>query len=256
MSWLLSAVSPLAHPLGLVWIALLAAAIVCLRRKRPVAAGICGAAWFLLWLVGQPPVVNALLARLERPWISRTLEHAPAADAVIVLGGGWRRSEHDFLGLDMTPSADRWINGLELCRRGRAPVLVIGGDPPNHSGPPPSSALEKWLRDWKLDGIRVETLGVVGNTRDEAVSARALAEKHGWRNVLLVTSAFHMRRSLAAFQRAGVSAHPVACDFQAIRGAAVAPRWRPFPDLEAIIVFNLWWHEEVGWIAYKLLGRV
>lgn len=68
---------------------------------------------------------------LERPWLESTIDRAPNADAVVVLGGGWRSSRSDFASLDLTGCGDRLIAGFELCRRGKAKALVVGGDAPN-----------------------------------------------------------------------------------------------------------------------------
>ncbi len=256
MSGVLKSLSPLVHPLGLAWVALLIAFVVCVIRGRRLGAMISALAAALLWLVAQPPVVALLFARLERPWVENTIASAPRASAVVVLGGGWRTSDHDLAGIDFTPAADRWFTGVELCRLGRADVLVVGGDStsPPEERPPASRALGRWLDLWQVTGAELRTLGPVASTRDEAVRAGELVRRMEWDRVLLVTSAFHMRRAMATFQRAGVPVHPVACDFQVIRGNRKPSSWRPYPDEEAFLLFNLWWHEMAGWLAYRAMG--
>jgi hypothetical protein len=65
-----------------------------------------------------------------------------------------------------------------------------------------------------------------------------------------------MRRSLAVFEKAGVPVHPVACDFQVLRGEHMASTWQAFPDDGGLTTFGRWWHEQLGWIAYRLFGYV
>lgn len=258
MSGFLQFVAPLVHPLGLGWLMLLAAAAFCARKRRPAETAVCTTAFVLVWLVGQPRVSHPLIRDLERPWLEATVDRAPRASAVVVLGGGWRPSRPDFASLDLTACADRLVTGFELCRLGRAPALVLGGDPPE---PPPgmrpsSERIREWLELWKIAPVACHTLGPVRSTREEAERTRDLVRREGWTNILLVTSAFHMRRSVDAFEKAGVPVHPVACDFQALRVSETSPGWSAFPNPEACAAFGLWWHERLGWLAYRLFGHL
>lgn len=258
MTGLFKLLSPLVHPVGFAWLLLLLATLACIRRRRWLGSLACLTATAGLWAIAQPPIVGPLLGALERPWLRHTLAQAPSADAVVVLGGGWRVSRPDFVGLDLKASVDRWITGVELCRQSKAPVLVIGGDPlhPAVEGPPDSRQLHEWIQRWGFRDLECLSLGPVDTTRDEALRTRELVERRGWNRVLLVTSAFHMRRAMAVFEKAGVRVVPVACDFQIERFAGEPGRWRPFPDEEALITFTLWWHEQLGWWAYRLFGHI
>lgn len=257
MSGFLKFISPLVHPVGFAWLLLVLATVACLRYRRWLGAAAAGLACLAVWLVAQPRVAVPLLGALERPWLEHTLAQAPSsADAVIVLGGGWRHSYSDFLSLDLTPAADRWIAGVELCRRGVSTNLVVGGDPvqPPLGALPDSERLREWLRLWGFRDLQLHTLGPVRTTRDEAINAKDLIDRRGWTRVVLVTSALHMRRAVATFERVGLTVEPVACDFQVERWSDQPPRWRPFPDEDAFATFGLWWHEQLGWLAYRFFG--
>ena len=258
MSGFLKFIAPLVHPLGFAWLLLLAATAFCVFRRQRLAAASLGLAAFLLWFLCQPWLAVILIGRLERPWILSTIETAPHADAVVVLGGGWRTSRSDFASLDLTACGDRLIAGFELCRRGNATNLVVGGDPLEQApGMKPSSQkVRSWFYEWKLSPATFHTLGPVRSTREEALRTRELCDRLGWTNVLLVTSAMHMRRSVATFEKAGVHVHPVACDFQVLRFPVngVVVKW--FPDEDALATFALGWHEQLGWLAYRAFGHL
>jgi uncharacterized SAM-binding protein YcdF (DUF218 family) len=121
---------------------------------------------------------------------------------------------------------------------------------------PSSIQIRGWFQDWNLSQATVHTLGPVISTREEAIRTRELMDRQGWNRVLLVTSALHMRRSVAAFEKAGVSVHPVACDFQVHRFPNPTAGWKAFPDEEAFSMFSFWWHEQLGWLAYRVLGHL
>ena len=257
MSDILKDLSLLLHPVGIGWLALIASAILCLRRRRALGTFVCSLAALALWILAQPPLVLPVYGTLEEPWIHSTVEQAPNADAIIVLGGGWRTSVHDFRRVDFMESMDRFFTGCELGRLGKAPVLVLGGDPVTHgtNQPPDSEGLHRWLQDWGLASLEVVSLGPVKTTRDEALAAGELVRKRGWKKVLLVTSAFHMRRALATFTKEAVPVHPVACDFKFLRGDETTQKWHWAPSEEDLFQLGLWWHEQVGWFVYRLLGR-
>lgn len=245
----------LVHPLGLLWLLLLAAALLLTARRRWAAAFVALAFALLVWFGGQPPVAVWMIAPLERPYAGTTLDAAPPADAIVVLGGSHRVSPADFQGLDLTCCADRLITGVELARQGRARLLLLGGDGASGPGAAAESArLGAWWHKWGLTNFTVETLGPVRNTRDEAVATATLARERGWTNVLLVTSALHLRRAVAAFRAVQVPVTPVACDFQVWRGPAgtpLSPRWTVVPQGEAWDTLAAALHERVGWRVYR-----
>lgn len=258
MSGVFQFLSPLVHPLGFAWLLLLVAAVIFGRRRNWRGAGGCTLAAAVLWFITQPAIGLNLFGRLERPWLDHTVAQAPAADAVIVLGGGWRLSGGDFSQLDLTPSADRLIVGIELNRSGRAPALVVGGDSVRRPEGfrVESQNIRSWLERWGIAPAEFFTLGPVANTRDEARRTRELVDQKGWKRVLLVTSALHMRRALAVFRKAGVPAEPVACDFQIERETGKSGGWCVFPNQESLTLVGLWWHEQLGWYAYRLFGYI
>ena len=91
---------------------------------------------------------------------------------------------------------------------------------------------------------------------DEALRVRALMEEQAWEKVLLVTSAWHMRRSLAVFAHHGVQAQPVGCDFRGLTGASRKYGWRIFPQSGALETIHIYLHERVGFVYYQLRGWI
>src|SRR5262249_22449780 len=53
------------------------------------------------------------------------------------------------------------------------------------------------------------------NTRENAVNTAAIFKARGWRSGILVTSAAHMPRALAAFQQVGLNVVPATPGIQA-----------------------------------------
>lgn len=251
--------SPLVHPVGLLWSLMLVGALLCARKRQALGAWILVGLAAALWVASQPLLLRAIYTPLEAPWRSHTLEHAPEqADAILILGGGWSDSPQDFQGIDLTDQADRWSTGLELARRGVSRHIVLGGDLPEYRRAQPelprSQRLSEWIHRWFPGRFEVHSLGPVRTTRDEARAARQLALSKGWTRLILVTSAAHMSRASATFQSEGVPVQAVACDFQCEPGIPVRPDFIAVPGEEPLVRLARAWHEWVGAIVYRVFG--
>ena len=90
------------------------------------------------------------------------------------------------------------------------------------------------------------------NTAEEAVAIRRLQPLRQSR-VLLVTSAFHMRRAQRLFERQGMQVLPFPVDFQA-RGRWVGPVWRDptqwLPSARALDDSSRAMREQLGRLVY------
>jgi uncharacterized SAM-binding protein YcdF (DUF218 family) len=73
-----------------------------------------------------------------------------------------------------------------------------------------------------VEDDRILTTGAVMTTAEEAPAVRALLDdKHQGRDVLLVTSAFHMPRARHLFEAAGLTVTPFPVDFRSTRQSAL-----------------------------------
>lgn len=251
----------LIEPIGFLWLLNLLAALYCTRKRHGRAALFC---WFVagaITLVGSTPMPSQLLASLERPYASPQLDSLPSGDAVVMLGGVLGPSEHDVFHLDFGEAVDRALTAAELLRKGKAPVLVLGGgggrqNGPSHAPWKEAALLEGWLRSWGIPATNCLSLATSRNTRDEALQVRDLAQERKWQRVLLVTSAYHMKRAEAIFRQLGVPVVPVACDFIGLGSLQREKPFNPIPTSGEFQKLDLYLHEQVGWVYYRLRGWV
>jgi uncharacterized SAM-binding protein YcdF (DUF218 family) len=204
----------------------------------------------LLVTVTATPLAPALLRSTVRRDVPA--DASPAAlprdvDAVAVLS-----SDVQTDGLVANRGVDRLLAGVEWARRlGRPLVLSVVRLP------------EPGARSSEADQRRLASLGAappplffvdsVRVTRDEAVRMAALARRHGWRRLLVVTSPSHSRRTCAAFERAGavVTCAPAPAREYALGGSRplASPR-------ERLGAFRDWLYEAIGWWSYRARGWV
>lgn len=190
------------------------------RRRLRVAAVAVVAAWPLVaWAAAR--------ALVERAGLER-------ADAVVVLSGS-------------AAYVERTRRAAELYREGRAPRVVLTDD--GQRGPWSETEqrnlpfVERAREE--LIGAGVPEHGVevlpqtVAGTYDEAVAARAYAERAGARSLLFVTSAYHSRRALWAARRA-------------FRGSGVRVGVEPVEPGGQTPKPATWWWQARGWRTVAL----
>lgn len=245
------------EPIGLIWLALIVLALL-LWRKRLRGFAFAGAAMALgIHLLGATDLSGALLRSLESRYPFIPPAHAPASDAVIMLGGGYSPSIGEVGGIQLSGAGDRLIMALELMRLGKASALVCGGgglDQDDGVVTVEADLLVAELKARQLGGPEVISLGHCKNTRDEAVRTAALAKTRGWSRLLLVTSAAHLPRAVNTFQTAGLDVVPIPCNYRAQPSRERRVPGLAIPGLGGFEKLAIWQHEQIGWLEYWRRG--
>ncbi|WP_158815044.1 YdcF family protein [Methylocapsa sp. S129] len=219
------------------------------RRMALVAIG-------LLLLVGLGPVGNWLIAPLEDRFPTAPAELV-APYGIIVLGGavdpelGEARDQ-----VILMDGAARLTEAVALARRFPQARLVFTGGSNALTSSDLTEAHDagKLLTALGVDPARVQLEDRSRNTDENARFTRDLVHPEPTQVWLLVTSAYHMPRSMGLFRKAGfnVVAYPV--DYRSYGG----PRdWRPNHETtRGLRLFDVAIHEWIGLIAYRLSGKI
>ena len=214
----------------------------------------------LLWVCSLGLVSQTLWRWLEAPWQRTTAAEVPSAEAIVVLSGG-RHPAPGAARVSEWHDPDRFLAGLDLFRAGKAPrLLFTGGANPFRPGQPPEG--QGYLTEAQQLGIPAGVMAStppVLNTSEEAVAIRRLLEPSKAASaqpirILLVTSAFHMRRAQRLFERQRFEVEPFPVDFRA-RGAWAGPLWRDptqwFPSAAALDGSSRALRELLGRLIYR-----
>lgn len=250
----------LLEPLGLVWMTLIGGAGYKFYRKEKRDAWILTGLVFFIWLIGSTSVPSVILASLEKPYAGLDIDGLPEADAVVMLGGGTSPSLNEVRRVNLNNFGDRMIMTHALLRRGKAPVLFMGG-PTVQLGKQEYSEPES-VRNWIVHEAGITNEIVVNSkcysTRDEALRVSELAEERGWGSVLLVTSASHMRRASGTFRThmEGVKIIEVPCAFLTSAGEYGSFSIHLTPKYQGFRNFSFYFHEVIGWYYYRLRGWI
>ncbi len=207
-------------PLGLIWLGILAAAVVSLETgRRRLAVGLATLA-MVIEVAGSPVIGTWMIGRLERPFEGVDPMRQGPFEAVLVLGGGANRDQAGRISLD--DAGDRIILAVRLFLAGRTERLVASGPWVKAEDGSVWSYPELVADLWRELGVprdRVVVLSGPSSTSDEAAAYADLVARNGWKRLGLVTSAFHMRRGLANLRRHGVIATALPCDLRGSAGA-------------------------------------
>jgi len=247
----------LGEPLGLAWVGLAILAVLLWRRRQWLPFALSVALWLLVTLIGGTDFSAWLLRRLEQPWAEFKIENTPACDAVVVLGGGAEPSLRETGGVRLTKAGDRLLAALELMRLGRSPVLVVGGGSVKMDGVTrvESVLIKARLESWNLPaGWEIVSLGTAADTHDEALRLVPIARTRGWKRILLVTSASHMRRADAVYRAAGFDVVPAPCNFLVAGSAVPIGLAVGIPGHGGFERMGIWLHEIAGWEMYRRRG--
>lgn len=145
---------------------------------------------------------SSLARALARPLDPRGVASEPEpADAIVILGAPLRPDD------TLPPlTEERVRTGVELWRRGLAPVLcVTGGHCPRgfeHTATE-AEGMARWVRAAGVPESALRVDRKATSTRENAQRAAEILLPEGRRRVWLVTQPFHLRRALYLFRRAG-----------------------------------------------------
>jgi uncharacterized SAM-binding protein YcdF (DUF218 family) len=232
----------------------LGVALLLMRRPRAGRSSLALGIGLLL-LFGYSPAGNVLLLSLSDRFPAWQFDgHDP--DGIIVLGGAIdsdASAARDALELDA--AAERIVAMLELARRFPNARIVFSGGSGNliDNSVPEAPIAGQLLDRFGIAPARVVLEDQSRTTYENAALVRRLVEPKPGERWLLVTSAFHMPRSIGTFRTAGfdVEAYPVDWRTRGWRDAAM-----PFDRLSAgLDRTDVAIHEWIGLIAYRLSGR-
>jgi len=240
---------PLAHP----YILLVLAGLMRLLRRRRMMRVCVGLAVILPLLYATLPLSTAPLRILENshevPKITQQV------DGIIVLGGhtgdGWVSETRDQP--QQNAAADRMTKAVMLHRQQPQAMLIFSGF---------SGALSP--RGWNEAETTRRLLAELGlaesgalfevtsrNTWENAVNSLKVAVPQPGSRWILVTSASHMPRAVAAFTAAGWDGLiPYPTDFRTAR-----TNTPPFDFSTGTDAVRNWLHEYVGFAVYWMTGR-
>ncbi len=207
----------------------------------------------LLYLLSIGPVSNVLMNPLEKsfpPLRGASLESA----TIVVLGGGVK--DLSKLGIGSEPSEaslSRLVYGIRLYKEGRGSNLVISGG----SGDPekPGVAEADAMKEVALSlGVPARDIIVERDSRNTIESASALKGILGEKKIVLVTSAYHMKRAAAMFKKREIDVIPAPTDY--ISEQKGISFYSLIPTVGCLYTSTIAFSEYLSFTWYRLTGQL
>jgi uncharacterized SAM-binding protein YcdF (DUF218 family) len=180
----------------------------------------------------------------------------PAPAGIIVLGGAVDTEKSEARGqIYFRPDAARMTAGVELARRYPSARLVFTGGSGGLLGEGPAEAIGARIL-WLSLGVPEERMMFEAksrNTWENALFTRDLVKPKPGETWLLVTSAWHMPRSVGIFQHLGFDVIPYPVAYRTFGDAR--DFLRPTRVFDKVIMLDYGVREWVGLLAYRLAGK-
>lgn len=241
----------------LAWVIALLMLALCLPvSKIKMLKRVLAVALSILLLMGWEPLPDFFVRQLERQYLEVSADADWSSYAgVVVLGGaldaGYVAQAHTQPVLN--GAAERMTGAVTLLQRSpHLQMVFTGGEGALFGvGPTESERAKVFFNSLGLRGTQLQFEDKSRNTYENAIFTAQLDGIDKTQRWLLLTSAWHMPRSMATFEKAGwnVQAYPV--DF---RTGNQTP-WTAYSLRSGVDSWQLLLHEWVGRVAYGLAGR-
>jgi uncharacterized SAM-binding protein YcdF (DUF218 family) len=234
------------------WVLWSVVALLIWRRWQRSAVAMLWGGLLMLVALGFEAVPHALLRSLENqhpvPPRASVQEHV----GVIVLGGALQHP-NSFQTHGQVPlgdAAERMTVPVAWMRQHPHLILVFSGGEGRllTTGVTEAELAKAFYAEQGVDMARVRLEGGSRTTRENAQQVAALLGERCQKPWLLVTSAWHMPRSLPEFQAVGCAVTPYPVDF---RTGADTP-WTEYSLARSLLLWQTALHEWLGLGVYRL----
>lgn len=234
------------------WIAILLTLALLLKKRRTRLLRI---GLFTFYFFSLIPIFQLLAGWWEVPMTDiRTIDQK--YDVGIVLGGFSKGNIKPYDRLHFTATSTRITTAIELYKQGIInKILITGGSFVVKEGQLPEADRTKlFLIKMGVPTADIIIEGESLNTHENAIFTKKILDQQSPEgSFLLITSAFHMRRAKACFQKAGVNVTTFSTDPFAGR-LDTALYYYFFPSATALRGWQFVIKEWFGYVSYKILG--
>lgn len=175
----------------------------------------------------------------------------PVYECAILLGG-FGSPDQQSNGF-FNASSDRFIQAARLFHLGKIKNLIITGGNGKSEQPDFQEGLwaKKQLMDFGIPDTVIFVEDLSNNTTDNAINAQKMIDTLSFNPpYLLITSAFHMPRAQAVFQKQGLRVNPFPSNYTALK--------QPFklsdiiPELSTFVAWDKYLKEIIGYWYYQI----
>ena len=168
----------------------------------------------LFYIISTPIFSNFIMKIVEGEYKYQKLENLEKVDAIVILGGMLKIYEFENNYTVEWQDPDRFFKGIELYNSFKSDKIVFTGgkSPFNMTAVSEGSVLKNYALKYGVLEEDIIVTKEVLNTYDESLAVSEVLGEN--KTVILVTSAFHMKRAKLLFEQQGVKIIPYKVDYK------------------------------------------
>ena len=207
----------------------------------------------LIYTMSSGFIVDIFLRSLENRVAPLNETNMSKGDVYVVLGGGLIENKRDttYGATLANESLKRLIYAYQLYNKNQLPIIVSGGKSQlKKNNFSEGFIMAQYLYDLRIDRTHIIVESKSTNTLENAKYTAQLIKMFGFKNPILITSAYHMSRAIYAFETEDVHVIPAPTDYHTEDLEDNFLKY--FPSAHAMLNACRVLHEYMGMIYYRL----
>jgi len=207
----------------------------------------------IFWALSTEPVRDALSKPLEFAYPALELKAIDTKNtAIILLGGGIYTNAPEYAGADALRGSAimRTSYASYLSKHTNLTIYATGGNPLSEGQDTEANVMQRWLISSGVDEKDILTESHANNTWQNAIYMKNLLSRKHIQRIILVTSAWHIPRSVWCFESQGLEVIAAPSDYITSQKAydvrSYMPNSEVFSDSSIVL------HEYLGLLWYYI----
>jgi len=192
------------------------------------------------------PVADLVISPLENQYKNKE-QRLSDVENIVLLIGGVKKGDLPISSKLGESSLFRTVKAVEIYFQAEhKPTIIISGSDPISSSSRPAEEIAKFIQSFN---ISKENILLEEKSKNSYQSAKEIKKIIGDESFILITSAYHLPRSVYIFRKMGLDPIPVPADFKAEENYNILDF---FPDPGNLKKCDLAFHEYFGLLYYHL----
>ena len=204
----------------------------------------------LFLLISILPIGNFGLKYLEKNYINQQ-QFSNIENIIVLAGSEDIQSTKVTKKLNLNSASERLIASVKLANQFKnAKIFFLGGDGNiTKNSIDETFVAKKFFKDINFDINRIH---FINNTRNTYENLKEFKIKDNNNKNVLITSAFHMKRSLLIAKKLNIELIPYGVDYRSVNFFSIVNFYQSFSVSHNLSSFDIFFREMLGILAIKL----
>jgi len=225
---------------------LLISGLVFFVLRKKIGKILIIAAIIFYYFFSISPVADLVISPLENQYKNKE-QRLSDVENIVLLIGGVKKGDLPISSKLGESSLFRTVKAVEIYFQAEhKPTIIISGSDPISSSSRPAEEIAKFIQSFN---VSKENILLEEKSKNSYQSAKEIKKIIGDESFILITSAYHLPRSVYIFRKMGLDPIPVPADFKAEENYNILDL---FPDPRNLKKCDLAFHEYFGLLYYHL----